>query len=162
MINKFSNKGMYIEHIINNSAKYYAEQKICLIKKKQLPFVFSNQKKSSGYILKSTTDYYGLYKGIYFDFEVKQTEKNYFYINNIKPHQLNHLKEVNFYGSLSFLILYFFTEDIIFIIKYIDLEKLMKKTKKIEIKYAYKYFYQAHIIFPGIIDFEKIIKKIKA
>ena len=157
-----SNRGMYIEKLVDNSAFYYFERNILLIEKKQVPFFFSKTSKNNitGSIKKSTTDYYGVYKGFYFDFEVKQTSNNFLLINQIKEHQMNYLKNVSKFGAISFLLIHFFMEDKIFAIKINDLINICKKSKRITLEYCRKNCQEARVIFPGVIDFEILIKNI--
>ncbi len=56
----------------------------------------------------STTDYNGLYKGRYIDFEAKQTQNRTSlpkYL--VQPHQIDHLKRVSAQGGIGFFIIRF-------------------------------------------------------
>lgn len=158
-----SNRGMYIEKLIDNSSFYYFEQNILLIEKKHIPFFFSKSidNNLSGTIRKSTTDYYGVYQGFYFDFEVKQTNNDFLLISQIKKHQLHYLKTVHQFGAISFLLVHFFNHDQIFVIGIIQLLQLIQESKKITIEYCKNNFYEAKVIFPGIINFESLIIQMK-
>lgn len=159
-----SNRGMYIEKLVDNSAFYYYEKNILLIEKKHIPFFFSKSTKDqiSGSIKKSTTDYYGVYQGFYFDFEVKQTNNNFLVISQIKEHQMNYLKIISTFGAISFLLIHFFNQDLIFAIEIDDLIELVQHSKKITIEYCQNNFYEARVIFPGIIDFKLLIITLKS
>ncbi|MDK6370286.1 Holliday junction resolvase RecU, partial [Aerococcus sp. UMB9870] len=56
----------------------------------------------------STTDYNGIYKGWYVDFEAKQSDRmQSFPLNNIKDHQVKHMTACSQAGGLSFVIFWF-------------------------------------------------------
>ena len=56
----------------------------------------------------STTDYNGVYRGKYIDFEAKETKnKTSFPLFMIHPHQIKHLKKVVFHGGIGFFIIRF-------------------------------------------------------
>ena len=56
----------------------------------------------------STTDYNGVYKGRYIDFEAKNTKsKTSFPLSNIEQHQIDHLKRVIKHGGIAFFIIQF-------------------------------------------------------
>lgn len=161
MIN-FSNKGMYLETLINLTAQYLSRDKIALIFKRDIPI--SIYKRDGNNIIgklksKSTTDYYGVYKGKLIDFEAKQTSDEYFRISNLKEHQLNHLNNINDYGGFSFLMLYYVKYDQFYCITYKLLETLLSETK-INIKWCNENAFKLNIIFPGILDIENFLKKI--
>ena len=124
-------RGMSLESDINDSNKYYLDNDIALIYKKPTPVkvmkLDKGRVKDGFYEIPSTTDYNGIYKGKYIDFEAKETKsKTSFSLNNIHAHQLRHLKRVIDHGGISFLIIRFtiqnetyllFTKDFI---DYID------------------------------------------
>src|SRR5690554_2950891 len=78
----YSNRGMSLEEDINVTNQYYLTHDICVIHKKPTPvqIVKVDYPKRSAAVIKeayfkqaSTTDYNGLYKGHYLDFEAKET-----------------------------------------------------------------------------------------
>jgi len=110
-----SNRGMDFEDDINVSNEYYKEHKIALITKRPTPINVvhvdykNNARITDAYFEKeSTTDYNGIYRQKYIDFEAKSTmSKTSFTLSNIPQHQINHLLEVQFYGGIAFLLIYF-------------------------------------------------------
>src|SRR5699024_3537165 len=63
----------------------------------------------------STTDYNGVYRGYYLDFEAKETKnKTSFPLNNFHEHQINHMKQSTEHGGICFTILRFATLDQIY------------------------------------------------
>ena len=84
----YANRGMTLESELNSTNTYYLENNIAVIYKKPTPIKVLKQingKVIKGYFEKpSTTDYNGLYKGKYIDFEAKETKsKTSFPLNNI-------------------------------------------------------------------------------
>ncbi len=157
------NKGMYIEELINNTSCYYLDNEIMYIEKRFLPIQPTKIEKNnvSGVLLrKSTVDYLCLYNGKYIDFEVKQTNEDYFDIKIIKSHQINHLLRINKMNGFSFILIHFFKKDII---KVVTTEQLLKmiETKKYKILYNDDEYETLNVVFPGIIDFQSYFKKIK-
>ena len=108
---------MNLEHDLNLSNEYYLNEGICLITKRPTPINIvkvdytHGAKITNAYFEKqSTTDYNGLYKGRYMDFEAKSTKiKTSFPLANITPHQITHLKHVIEFGGIAFFIIEFAT-----------------------------------------------------
>ena len=56
----------------------------------------------------STTDYNGVYKGKYIDFEAKETKnKTSFPLQNFHLHQIEHMKQVVAHNGIAFVIIKF-------------------------------------------------------
>lgn len=127
-----ANLGMQLEEMINLSNEYYLINDIAVIHKKPTPvqivkvdYPMRNKAKivEAYYKTPSTTDYNGIYKGKYIDFEAKENHnKTAFPLKNIHPHQITHLKSIVKHGGIGFLIVawnkydeyYLITTDIIF------------------------------------------------
>lgn len=110
-----ANRGMDLESDINESNAYYSEHDIALITKRPTPINIVKVDYSKGariidayFEKQSTTDYNGVYKGKYLDFEAKNTKnKTSFPLSNITPHQIEHLKRVKQHGGIAFFIICF-------------------------------------------------------
>ena len=110
-----ANRGMDLESDINESNEYYSEHDIALITKRPTPINVVKVDYSKGariidayFEKQSTTDYNGVYKGKYLDFEAKNTKnKSSFPLANITPHQIRHLKRVVQHGGIAFFIIAF-------------------------------------------------------
>ena len=110
-----ANRGMDFEKNINLSNDYYRDHDICLITKRPTPINVVKVDYSKGAKIthayfeeQSTTDYNGVYKSRYIDFEAKNTKnKTSFPLNNITPHQIEHLKRVINHGGIAFFIIQF-------------------------------------------------------
>jgi recombination protein U len=113
----FSNRGMTLEDDLNDTNDYYRERKIACIHKKPTPvqIVQVDYPKRSAAVIKeayfkqaSTTDYNGVYKGRYIDFEAKETANTTsFPLKNFHQHQIDHMQEVVSQDGICFVILRF-------------------------------------------------------
>jgi len=112
----YDNRGMNLESDINITNQYYIDNNIAFIYKKPTPIqiVKTDYSKNSAIIKEayfkepSTTDYNGLYKGMYIDFEAKETEsKTSFPLNNLHKHQIKHIENIINNGGIGFLIVRF-------------------------------------------------------
>lgn len=110
-----SNRGMDLENDINLSNEYYRNKHIALIAKRPTPINIVKVDYTHGakivdayFEKQSTTDYNGVYKGKYIDFEAKNTKsKTSFPLSNIERHQIEHLKMVLEQGGIAFFIIQF-------------------------------------------------------
>lgn len=113
----YSNRGMGLEEDINITNEYYRNNNIAVIYKKPTPITIvkvdypSRLKaviKEAYFKTPSTTDYNGVYKGKYIDFEAKETKnKTSFPLANIHNHQIKHLENIVKHGGIGFLIVKF-------------------------------------------------------
>jgi len=119
-----ANRGMDLEHDINLSNEYYNSKNIALIYKRPTPinivkvdYTHGAKITSAYFEEQSTTDYNGIYKGRYVDFEAKSTKsKTSFPLANITSHQIEHLKKVNQQGGIAFFIIQFEKHDKVFLL----------------------------------------------
>ena len=113
----YKNRGLLFEDEINTSNEYYRSINKAVIYKKPTPLKIvktgnnANNKFciNEAYFEKpSTTDYNGIYKGMYIDFEAKETKnKTSFPLNNIHAHQVEHLAKIIEHGGIGFVIVNF-------------------------------------------------------
>jgi len=167
----YKNRGMKLENLINDANNYYKEQNIALIYKKPTPIKVIKTKYKTGnkqqiteafYETKSTTDYNGLYKGLYIDFEAKETNnKNYFPVTNLHQHQIEHMRRVTELNGICFLIVSFTKLNEIYLLPAKRLiEILNNDKKKIELNYfKEKGYLIKEKIIPSI-DYLKIVDEI--
>lgn len=113
-ITNYKNRGMNLEQDINDSNAYYIEKKKAFIYKKPTPIKLVKVDYKKGRIdeayfeMPSTTDYNGIYKGNYIDFEAKETiNHNGFPLRNIHKHQINHIRNIYNENGICFLIVRF-------------------------------------------------------
>ena len=157
---------MTLESEINDSNKYYLEKDIAVIYKKTTPIKVVkqvNEKITDAYFEKpSTTDYSGLYKGKYIDFEAKETKNNTsFPIKNIHPHQIKHLENVIKHQGICFLIVRFVNINETYLLFGTDFIQFIKTQTRKSIPLSY-FKEKGHIIKDKLmpkVDYIKIIDK---
>ena len=113
----FANRGMTFEKMINESNQYYLSRGLAVIHKKPTPIQIvkvdypqrSRAKIVEAYFRQaSTTDYSGVYKGHYIDFEAKETQqKQSMPMKNFHQHQIDHMAAVVQQGGICFVLLHF-------------------------------------------------------
>ena len=166
----YKNRGMTLEGEINDSNKYYQEIEKAFIYKKPTPIQItkvdypSRDKaviKEAFFTTPSTTDYNGLYKGKYIDFEAKETKsKTSFSLSNIHPHQIKHLENIDKNGGIAFLIIRFTTINETYLLRAKDFFEYIKENNKKSIPYSYfkerayllKDQYQPRIDYLKVVD----------
>lgn len=120
-----THRGMNLEDDLNLTNQYYLTNDIAVIYKKPTPVQIvkvSYPKRSAAKITEayyrtpSTTDYNGLYKGKYIDFEAKETKKDVFPFANISIHQINHLEKISKHNGIAFLIIAFTSINEVYLI----------------------------------------------
>lgn len=133
----YANRGMGLENEINLSNEYYRINDKAYIYKKPTPIKLVDVDYKNGVIKKaffqtpSTTDYNGIYKGKYIDFEAKETKsKTSFSLDNIHEHQIKHLIDVKRHGAISFLIVRFTVLDETYLLSTEKLEYFIKNNKR--------------------------------
>ena len=117
----FSNRGKTLEDELHESNEFYLSRGIAVIHKKPVPvqIVKVNYPARSAAVITeayfrtpSTTDFNGVWRGKYIDFEAKETEsKTSFPLKNIHEHQIEHMKQVTNQGGIAFLIVRFSSLD---------------------------------------------------
>ncbi|UFU01271.1 Holliday junction resolvase RecU [Radiobacillus kanasensis] len=117
----FGNRGMTLEEDINETNTYYLSRNKAIIHKKPTPvqIVRVDYPKRSAAVIKegyfkqaSTTDYNGVYRQKYIDFEAKETKnKTSFPLSNVHEHQITHMRSVCEHGGICFLIIRFANHD---------------------------------------------------
>lgn len=154
-INSFSNKGMFLETLINQTAWVYQNQSTALIYKRHLPIsiqaVNEHGEVKGKLLAKSTTDYYGVYQGHMLDFEAKQTSFDYFLNSYLKDHQYEHLCQILAHQGISFIVIHFLASDQYFAVG-IDIYQQVCRTSKIKLEWFTQHAFELHLIFPGILD----------
>jgi recombination protein U len=120
------NRGMNFEAMINESNEYYLVNDVAVIHKKPIPIQIVNVDypsrsaaviKEAYYKVPSTTDYNGIYKGQYIDFEAKETlNKTSFPLSNIHSHQIEHLNNIKRHDGISFVLIFFKVLDEIYLL----------------------------------------------
>jgi|LFRM01.1.fsa_nt_gb recombination protein U len=142
-----ANLGQSLEQDLNATNDYYRVHNIALVHKKPTPITVVEvdyPKRSAAkitkafYQLPSTTDYNGVYKGVYIDFEAKSTKnKTRLPLSMIHSHQLSHLDHVLKHQGFGFLILRFSVIEETYLVEYTILKKFLKETSLKSIPYEW-------------------------
>ena len=119
-----ANRGMNLENDINLSCEYYREKEIALIYKRPTPinvvkvdYTHGAKITNAYFETQSTTDYNGVYKGRYIDFEAKNTKnRTSFPLANIPIQQINHLKLVIKQKGIAFFVIQFQVQDEVYLL----------------------------------------------
>ncbi|MBU9788983.1 Holliday junction resolvase RecU [Lentilactobacillus sp. G22-6] len=123
----FSNRGMTLEDEINKSNTYYLNNGIAVIHKKPTPIQIVSvdyPKRSAARINEayfrrsSTTDYNGVYKGRYIDFDAKETKnRTSFPLKNFHKHQVEHMRQCLKQQGICFAVIKFVNDQSVFVLK---------------------------------------------
>lgn len=143
----YSNRGGDLEYDINQTNQYYLNNDLAVIHKKPTPVTVVKvdyPKRSAAtiteayYKLPSTTDYNGIYRGKYIDFEVKQSHgKTSLPFPCIHPHQIKHLDQVTRHGAIAFLIIRINEDDKDYLIKASDFLLYYNSTTRKSLPYSW-------------------------
>ena len=166
------NRGMTLEGDINVTNEYYREIDKAIIYKKPTPIKIvkvdypSRDKttiKEAYFTVPSTTDYNGIYKGKYIDFEAKETSsKTSFALTNIHPHQIKHLQKIEEHKGISFIIVRFTTLNETYLLTTKKLMEYLDNTNKKSIPLDY-FKDNAYLLKDGYmprIDYLKIVDEL--
>ena len=117
----YGRRGMSLEDDINDTNRYYLDTDRAAVYKKPTPIRITKVDYRSRATAKiteayfqtpSTTDYNGVYRSLYLDFEAKETHsKTSLVLSMIHPHQLKHMERVIRYGGIAFVIIRFVELD---------------------------------------------------
>ena len=169
LLSKYSNRGMDLEEDINITNDYYLNNDIACIHKKPTPITVVSvdyrlkpARIKEGYFnIPSTTDYNGIYKGKYIDFEAKETKLEYFPLKNIHAHQIEHLKKCYNMGGISFVIIKFTKYDKVYLIKINELLEFYNNKKNIPYEYFKNSNYEIKYKYNPRLDYLSIIDKLE-
>ena len=168
-IKSHSNRGMNLENDLNDSNNYYLVNDIAVIYKKPTPITINKVDyksrvdaviKEAHFKIPSTTDYNGIYKGKYIDFEAKETKSTTsFPLSNIHNHQIEHLKKIYKHGGIGFIIVRFTKLNKTFLLFIEDLINFLDNNERVSIPVDYFNEF-GHIIKEGLnprLDYLKIL-----
>jgi len=171
----YANLGMTLEGDIEVSNAYYLSHDIAVIHKKPTPiqvvnvsYPARNKAKitEAYYKTPSTTDFNGIYDGLYIDFDAKETNSGTSMpLKNVHPHQIDHLKGVFKQGGIAFLIVHFKKYNQYFLLpasvlfQYWDLQNHEEKGRK---SIPYQAFLDHALLIPfgyqPRLDYLKVVK----
>ena len=150
----FANRGMTFEKMINATNDYYLMHDMAVIHKKPTPVQIvrvdypqrSRAKIVEAYFRQaSTTDYSGVYRGHYIDFEAKETrQKNSIPMKNFHLHQIQHMEHVLEHQGICFVLLHFSSQQETYLLPALDLIRFYhqdKGQKSMPLGYIQEYGY---------------------
>ena len=167
----YGNRGMSLESEINQANEYYLLNNIAVIHKKPTPVTITKVDfksridaviKEAYFKIPSTTDYNGIYKGKYIDFEAKETKSHTsFCLNNIHKHQLEHLKLITEHGGIGFIIIRFSSLNETYLIEIIEILNYIEEynRKSVPLDYISKFGYIIKDKYNPVIDYLEIVDK---
>lgn len=167
-----SNRGMTLEQDLNDTNLFYRNNDIAVIYKKPTPITinkvdYKSRKdaviKEAHFIIPSTTDYNGIYQGMYIDFEAKETRKNYFPLANIHAHQIEHLRKIRKCGGIGFIIVRFVLKNNTYLLEIDKIDKFLDNSNRKSIPEEY-FIKEGYLIKQGYnpyLDYLKIVDIIK-
>lgn len=147
----FANRGMSFEAALNATNAYYLSRGLAVIHKKPTPVQIVKvdyPKRSRAKIVEayfrqaSTTDYSGVYKGYYIDFEAKETrQKTAMPMKNFHAHQIEHMASVIEQSGICFVLLHFSTLDETYLLPakhLVDFYQIDRGSKSMPLNYIKK------------------------
>lgn len=147
--------------MLEDTNQYFIKRDIAYVYKKPTPIKIlkvENNKIEGIFDTKSTTDYNGLYRGQYIDFEAKTTLGKTFSLANIKNHQFTHLKNIYNNGGVAFLIVYFKDYRQVF---YVPIELLLQnELKSLDIDFFNLNALEIKISINPVLNYLKIIDEL--
>ena len=140
-------RGMVLEKDINVTNMFYLSIDKAVIHKKPTPVTIvkvdyparSAAKITEAYFkLPSTTDYNGIYRGKYIDFEAKEcASRTSFPLKSLHAHQVQHLQNVINHGAIAFLIVKWTLFNETYYIKAEDMIRFVKDSERHSIPNTY-------------------------
>ena len=168
---KYGNRGMGLESDLNDSNSYYLVTDRAIIYKKPTPITITKVDypsrieaviKEAYFKTPSTTDYNGIYKGKYIDFEAKETRQKTFPLSNIHKHQIEHLKNIVKHGGIGFIFVRFTQYEKTFLLDAKDLFAFLENKTRKSIPLSY-FEENGHIIkekYQPRTDYLEIVDKV--
>lgn len=120
-----AHRGMSLEEDISLSNEFYLHNNRAVIYKKPTPIQIVKvdyPRREAAKIVEayyktpSTTDYNGIYRKRYVDFEAKETKVKTFPFGNISKHQIDHLQRIIDHGGIAFVIIAFTSLNEVYLI----------------------------------------------
>ena len=137
------NLGMDLEDNIIKSCEYYYKNNRASIHKRPTPIkIMKVDSGNSNLILeakfnqKSTTDFVGVYRGKYIDFECKKSKEKSFPFKNFAKHQIEHMIKIEQFGAVSFFVIHMEYYNKVFVVNSREITSLYlnEETSSLSIK----------------------------
>jgi len=141
----YANRGMSLEKDLDLTNEFYRSSGKAVIHKKPIPLQIVSvdyQRRSAAKIteayfkIPSTTDYNGVYRGYYLDFDAKETNSlSSFPFSSLHRHQFEHLNAVREQGGIAFLIIRFSRRDEDYLVLAKDIEAFRQENLRKSLPY---------------------------
>ncbi|MFV5767218.1 Holliday junction resolvase RecU [Mammaliicoccus sciuri] len=133
----YSNRGKWLESVIESSNKQYYERGLAIINKIPTPMAKRRATGQYFYSEKSTVDFIGISFGKYIAFDTKETSTDTFPFSNVKHHQLKYLDDVAYHGGKAFLIILFKKHNELYKLSISEYKHLMNTLERKSIPYKW-------------------------
>lgn len=167
----YANRGMTLEQDLSTANEYYLNNNKAVIHKKPTPIqVLHIKNLESGstkiddayFLTPSTTDYNGIYKGKYIDFEAKETKNTTrFPLTNVHRHQYLHLQKIIQHGGIGFFIISFTKLNEVYLV---DASIVIDYFNRNEASISYSDIQEkGHLIkysYPILVDYLKVVDQV--
>jgi len=163
---QFKNRGMSLESLLNETNEFYLLNNKAVIYKKPTPIkvikMDATKKRITSAIFDkhSTTDYNGVFNGIYIDYEAKSTKnKTSFPLSNFQTCQINHFRKILMQKACAFVIIEFSRLEKYYLLPANKLIEFIdnNKRKSIELSYIEKNGFEILRTINPTLDYLKII-----
>ncbi|ATZ17440.1 Holliday junction-specific endonuclease [Williamsoniiplasma luminosum] len=114
-------QGMFLETILNLTHEKFKIDNECLVIKIPTNWVITKANDHS-FLKHEACDYIGNYQGYYFEFEAKETYKNFFDWKMIRKSQILKMNQIIQNQGIAFLIIYFGEHDSFYFVDYLFLK----------------------------------------
>ncbi len=165
-----ANRGQSFEDDLNETNQIYRDKDLAIIYKRPTPINIVKVDYSKGAVItkayfeaQSTTDYNGIYRGKYLDFEAKSTHsKTALPLGNIAKQQVEHLESVIRHGGIAFFLieLILFSEVYLLPAEYVCAFYHEKPRKSIPFDEIKKHGYPVKEGFKPRIDYLPVVDKV--
>ena len=121
--------------MINHTNELYLEQKLALIQKIPTPITPVRFDPDTRHITlayfdkQSTVDYIGSVQGVPVCFDAKECARETFPLQNVHPHQVEFMKEMEEQGGVSFLLIYFSDTEECYYMRFAELMKFWERSE---------------------------------
>lgn len=173
---QYGKRGMTLEEEITQANTFYLERQVAVIHKKPTPIqvVKVDYPKRSAAVIKeayyrqsSTTDFNGIYRGFYIDFEAKETRnKQSFPLKNVHDHQIIHMDHCQKQGGICFVMIRFSELNRVFLLESHFLSEFWSNQhkadgrKSIPLSFIEEYGYEISYGYQPTLDYLKVVDDI--
>lgn len=169
----YGSRGMFLENLLNQTNEYYRLKGRAVIHKKPTPVqvVKVHYPKRSAAVISeayyrhaSTTDYNGVYRGHYIDFEAKETKnKKSFPLKNLHEHQVQHMQECDVQGGCVFVIFYFSALNEFYLLENQHLQAFLRENRdrqSIPLSYIQQHGHTLTLTLQSTLDYLAVVDTI--